>query len=147
MRTDFTEVRATLNAFLTTMEDTLGQLVSDANAQRRELLSLYQRMEDTRADMLELSDIADGAAMVLDGIFEVGHDITSKIALAIDSGREGVPSCNYEDFLDFCDGCGNPILKNEIFTVCDGEMYCPTCADALPDTDTDDQITIDDIDE
>lgn len=149
MRTNFDELRTIAHDFATKMEDTLADMLSVANAQRRELLDLYGRMNATRGDLLEFAEITDELAMVFDGITDAATDVSYKIETAMCDGGNFVPECNYEDLADFCDECGRAITNDEEYTKeAGGFVLCADCHpidedDELDEETDDNQISID----
>jgi hypothetical protein len=110
------------------MEGALTDLLEMANGQRKELLSLYQRMADTRADITEFSEITAEVAETFDAITDVAEDVVRKVDNAIDGGADLTPDCNYEDLADFCDECGRAIINDEDYTEeAGGFVLCADC--------------------
>jgi hypothetical protein len=149
MRTNFDELRTFAHDFAAKMEDTLADMLSVANAQRRELIDLYGRMNATRGDLLEFAEITDELAMVFDGIADAATDVSYKIDTAMSDGNF-VPECNYEDLVDFCDECGRAITNDEEYTEEAGDfVLCANCHPIDEDeeldeeSDDDNQISID----
>jgi hypothetical protein len=129
------------------MEGALTDLLGIANAQRKELLSLYQRMADTQADIKEFSEITAEVAETFDAITDVAEDVVVKVGNAIEGGADLTPECNYEDLAEFCDECGRAITNDEDYTEeAGGFVLCADChpindEDELEDEDGE-QITI-----
>ena len=138
MRTDFTPISNALSALVDTIAGMHRELLDRANAERREALDLYARMQDTYADLSQFGDIVGSAADALCGVSDVADDIGSKVYDAIDGGFPAIPECDYQDFVDFCTACGNTISTNDEFTIIDGEVYETVCAPAINTEETDD---------
>lgn len=127
-RVDFTDIR-------TTMETLVGQigayaegLRNTANEQRKELRELYQRMTDTRDDLLEMGEITDAIAT---DMMKVSAQVCS-VAEKVDDvfgGAEFLPDCDYEKLVDFCSDCGRAISEDDPYDVTDGWVVCADCAD------------------
>ena len=149
MRTNFDELRTIAYDFAAKMEDTLADMLSVANAQRRELIDLYGRMNATRGDLLEFAEITDELAMVFDGVTDAATDVSYKIETAMCDGGNFVPECNYEDLVDFCDECGRAITSDEEYTEeAGGFVLCADCRpidedDELDEETDDNQLSID----
>lgn len=147
-RIDFTSLRESAQSFMASMEGALTDLLGIANGQRKELISLYQRMADTQADIKEFSEITAEVADTFDAITDVAEDVVVKVGNAIEGGADLTPECNYEDLADFCDECGRAITNDEDYTEeAGGFVLCADChpindEDELEDEDGE-QITID----
>jgi hypothetical protein len=124
------------------MEGALTDLLGIANGQRKELISLYQRIADTQADIKEFSDITAEIADTFDTFTDVAEDVAVKIGDAIEGGANLTPDCDYEELVGFCDECGRAITDNEDYTE-DDEGFV-LCANCHPIEDEDgEQITFD----
>ena len=134
-RIDFTSLRESAQSFMASMEGALTDLLGIANAQRKELISLYQRMADTQADIKEFSEITAEVAETFDGITDVAEDVAMKVGNAIEGGADLTPECDYEDLADFCDECGRAITNDEDYTEEAGGFVL--CADCHPINDED----------
>ena len=143
-RIDFTSLRETAHSFMASVEGALTDLLGIANGQRKELLSLYQRMADTQADIKEFSEITTEVAETFDAITDVAEDVAVKVGTAIEGGADLTPDCNYEDLAEFCDECGRAITNDEDYTEEAGGYV--VCADCHPIKDEDDeQITFEEL--
>ena len=143
-RIDFTSLRETAHSFMASVEGALTDLLGIANGQRKELLSLYQRMADTQADIKEFSEITAEVAETFDAITDVAEDVAVKVGTAIEGGADLTPDCNYEDLAEFCDECGRAITNDEDYTEEVGGYV--VCADCHPIKDEDDeQITFEEL--
>jgi hypothetical protein len=71
-------------------------------------------------------------------IEEVCEDVVTKVQNVIENGIDEAPGVNYEDFVGFCQVCGNEVLVGEEYD-CDGDGSF-VCADCL-DTEAE-QMTI-----
>lgn len=137
-RIDFTSLRETAQNFMASMEGTLTDLLGIANAQRKELLSLYQRMAETQADIKEFSEITAEVAETFDAITDVADDVVAKVGNAIEGGADLTPECDYEDLVEFCDECGRAITNDEDYTEEAGGFVL--CADCHPISDEGEEI-------
>ena len=128
--TDFTDIRETLHDLLAALEDTMTDLVGSANAQRKELLALYGRMQATNADLIEFGSIVGEAGTAMLDIEEMCEDVAFKVQNVIEHGIDEAPVVDYEEFAGFCQVCGHEVLVGEEYD-CDGdgELVCADCLD------------------
>lgn len=128
--TDFTNIRTALDNLLAVLDSATADLVGTANEQRKELLALYGRMQATNADLIEFGSMVGevGAAML--DIEELCEDVATKAQNVLEGGIDETPVCNYEEFVGFCDSCGNEILEGEEYSF-DGDngFVCGDCLD------------------
>lgn len=141
MRTDFTNLRETLDNLIAAIECTAADLLDTANQQRRELIELYSRMSATQANISEFGEMMSEAASVFDDISDVCSNTAVKITDAIESGCDRVPECNYEDLVEFCDECGRAIVDGENYDCTAAGWYI--CADHLSAEDDGEQLELD----
>jgi hypothetical protein len=136
--TDFTNIRTALDNLLAVLDSATADLVGTANAQRKELLDLYGRMQETNADLNEFGSMVGevGAAML--DIEELCEDVATKAQNVIEGGLNETPGVNYEDFVGFCETCGNEILAGEEYSYDDDNGF--VCGDCL-NTDAE-QLTL-----
>ena len=126
--TDFTNIREALSNLLTAVEDTAVQLTNEANAQRRELIALYARMHETSKDLCEFGAMIGETGAALLDIEDLCEDVAVKATTAIEGGADCTPSCDYEEFIDFCDECGREIVEGDEYdTEAGGFVICPEC--------------------
>ena len=126
--TDFTNIREALDNLLAVLDSATADLVGTANAQRKELLALYGRMQETNADLIEFGSIVGEAGAAMLDIEEMCEDVASKVQDVIENGINEAPNVNYEDFIGFCDTCGDEILVGEEYSY-DGDngFVCGNC--------------------
>lgn len=123
--TDFTNIRTALNQLITSIEGICSEIRTTANEQRRELIALTARMNDTRKDLGTLADITDEAACTLADISDLCAETHDKIGDVL-AGEE-IPECDYEDFIGYCDSCGAPISVNDKYHELGGYLDCADC--------------------
>ena len=123
--TDFTNIRTAIATLVGSISDLCAGFRADANAQRKELIALTARMNDTRKDLGTLADITDEAACALTDISELCAETHDKIADVL-AGEE-IPECDYEDFVGYCDSCGAPISINDKYHELGGYLDCADC--------------------
>lgn len=141
MRTNFTPITDALASLTSAITEVHQSLLNKANAERVEALVLFAKMRETHEDMETFAGIVGAAASELAGIEEVAVDVTAKVYDAIETAD--FPECDYEEFVDFCDGCGKAITYNEEYDVTvDGEHYCAGCR-----VDEDEDLDEDETDE
>ena len=128
--TDFTNIREALDNLLTVLDSAVADLVGTANEQRRELLGLYGRMQATQADLHELGSMMGDAGSAMLDLEELCEDVDAKMQGVIDGGIEETPVCDFEDFVGFCETCGDEILVGEEYSF-DGDngFVCGDCLD------------------
>lgn len=129
--TDFTNIREALDNLLTVLDNATADLVGTANAQRKELLALYGRMQATNADLLEFGSMVGEAGAAMLDIEELCEDVVSKVQNVIEGGIDETPNVDYEDFVGFCETCGGEILVGEECSFDGGNGFvCVDCLDA-----------------
>lgn len=128
--TDFTNIREALDNLLTVLDSAVADLVGTANEQKRELLGLYGRMQATQADLHELGSVMGDAGSAMLDLEELCEDVGAKMHGVIDGGIEETPVCDFEDFVGFCETCGDEILVGEEYSF-DGDngFVCGDCLD------------------
>lgn len=128
--TDFTNIRTALDNLLAVLDSATIDLVGTANAQRKELLDLYGRMQETNTDLVEFGSIVGEAGAAMLNIEEMCEDVASKVQSVLEGGIDETPVANYEDFVGFCETCGNEILVSDEYDHDeDGELVCGDCLD------------------
>lgn len=126
--TDFTNIREALDNLLTALDSATADLVGTANEQRKELLDLYGRMQATNADLHEFGSMVGEAGAAMLDIEEMCEDVAFKVQNVLEGGIDETPIVNYEDFVGFCETCGDEILVGEEYSY-DGEngFVCGDC--------------------
>jgi hypothetical protein len=127
MKTDFTSLRNSIDSLVAVVENTCLSLIKEANEQRKELLYLHARMEDTREDLIEFGAIMDDLSVSCDSICYLCDDVTDKVTDALEGGMEMVPTCDYEELVGFCAECGDSIVEGETYDVTDDGYICDAC--------------------
>lgn len=138
MRTDFTPITNALESLVSAISIVHNDLLAKANAERVEALVLFAKMRETHDDLATLGAIVNDAATQLNAIEEVATDISEKVFDAIDTAE--FPEVDYEDFIAFCDSCGESISQDTNYVKDDGYWYCEDCAEALNDEDNDEPV-------
>ena len=128
--TDFTNIREALDNLLTALDSATADLVGTANEQRKELLALYGRMQATNADLHEFGSMVGEAGAAMLDIEEMCEDVAFKVQNVLEGGIDETPATNYEDFVGFCETCGDEILVGEEYSY-DGDgddgFVCGDC--------------------
>ena len=134
MKHDFSDLREAMRHLAETFETAMHEMMNEANAQRRELIDLHQRMYDTNMSLHNLAEIAgEGADMFIE-IDEACSDVAEKAELVCRDMLDSVPVHNYEEFVDFCAECGGEILVDHDYDIDEnGNSVCVFCA--KPDED------------
>lgn len=149
MRTDFTPMNEALSALADAINATHEQLTQKANAERVQLMVLYANMRDTHADMKLFGEMMTSTAQTLAYAGAASNEYAKLIESVIDGGNDAIPECDYEEFVDFCDGCGKTVTVNDTYKLGEGECYC---ADCIPDEEDEEdeeeeeQLSIDNVD-
>ena len=128
--TNFTNIREALDNLLAVLDSATADLVGTANAQRKELLALYGRMQATNADLIEFGSMVGEAGAAMLDIEEMCEDVATKVQNVIENGIDEAPIVNYEDFVGFCETCGDEIMVGEEYSY-DGDngFVCGSCLD------------------
>ena len=128
--TDFTNIREALDNLLAVLDSATADLVGTANEQRKELLALYGRMQATNADLIEFGSMVGEAGAAMLGIEEMCEDVATKVQNVLEGGIDETPIVNYEDFVGFCETCGDEIMVGEEYSY-DGDngFVCGSCLD------------------
>ena len=124
MRTDFTNIASTLNTLASAIAEMQAGLLAQANAEREEALALRARMCDTAADIRELTGMVSGLTAQFMDIEETNEELVAKVNGSIFGD---IPECPYEDFVGFCEYCGETITKNSQYANEDGMLVCLDC--------------------
>ena len=134
---NFTNVHNALSALLEEIKLAQRELLFQANAERQELLGLYERMHGTHNNLKELGSMSTEASLVLNEIGSTSDTYASFVNDVIEDGYDAVPECNYEDFVGFCSECGETITKAAHYVETeDAELLCANCTDSKADTET-----------
>ena len=129
MRTDFTPITNAVQSLIEVITNTHAEMLAEANEQRRELLALHDRMRDTLSDMSQFSRVMRDTANQIEGVAVVSEDLADLVTSTILGSFEDVPTCNYEEFVGYCDMCGETISTNDVHTVGEyDELVCAECA-------------------
>jgi hypothetical protein len=139
-RTNFTPIHEAFASLTETIAQVHSELLAKANAEREEALALYARMQETHADLVELNSMIGNAAAALNEIDGVAADIGAKVFDVLVDGFDKLPVCDYEDFVGFCDGCGEEVTYDEAYALVDGELYHKEC-EPIEDEMEDETVT------
>ena len=115
-RIDFTAIHEATASFCNAMAEFKKDLFDAANAQRKELLGLYQRMTNTQADIEEFGSVMNEVAETLGKVADECEDISEKIDMAIIDGFDSVPAGSYEVYIDTCEVCGQDVTAEQEYT-------------------------------
>jgi hypothetical protein len=124
--TDFTNLRTALDNLIAEVAVATKDIIADANSLRREYLGIQERMHENRIDLINFADIVGHTSDCLDVLAGDALDVADLVADVLLEGE--APTCNYEDFVDYCDACGDTIAKGDDYTK-DGDGYlCHSCS-------------------
>ena len=146
--TNYTTILTSVKDALTTAVDTIKSaqkaLFEQANTEKANLIKLLGEMAETKAAIGTLGDICGDAGDALITISDDQLEVADKISNVIDFND--IPYAGYQNFVEFCDECGDEILVGEKYDT-DGKGYfkCANCiaqeaADAKAET-TDEETT------
>jgi hypothetical protein len=135
-RLDLTTLTQNLNALSVSMNEVLNALLTDANDQRKELLSLHTRMAENRADLAEVAGLAYQFADIMELVGARCEDVAGKAKDAVETGD--IPTVDYEHFMGWCDVCGAEVTADTDWAVLDEDhvLLCADCNHAANETDT-----------
>ena len=120
MRIDFTNFESAIKTFTDEALNLQKQLFEQANAQRLELLAIYQALNDSAADITKLGDMMDEMAGNLLDVRDTCEHVVEKIEGALDFGYDQVPQCSFQHYVDTCEVCGLDIMVDQEYT--EGEL-------------------------
>lgn len=123
---DFTNLRTALDNLVAEVAVATKEIVADANALRREYLDIQRRMSENRIDLINFADIVGHTADCLDVLAGDAIDVADLVADVLLEGE--APTCNYEDFVGYCDACGDTIAKGDDYTSDDDGYLCHSCS-------------------
>jgi hypothetical protein len=142
-RIDFITIHEAATSFCNAMAEFKKDLFEAANAQRKELLSLYRRMSNTQADIEEFGSVMNEVAETLGKVADECEDISEKIDMAIIDGFDSVPEGSYEVYVDTCEVCGQDVTAEQEYT--EGEfgyvhVHCLASAGEAQVTDENEDV-------
>ena len=125
----YTAIMTAFEEFMNTIREEYAKNIAESNAQAEEARNLIARIQHTIAKHEELQSItrAIGEQMTTTAI---GMDsVTSNIKSALNDLYDGaVPECAVEEFVGYCDQCGDELtITNEGVKVEDA-VLCAECA-------------------
>ena len=145
MRTNFTSLRESLAQLVSDMNDTMQQIMENANEKRAQLLAIYGELFDAAADLTEFGTIVGETAMALADIEEASLECAGVVADVV-SGVEDIPTCDFEKFVGWCDTCGGCIVDGEEYTeAAAGWLTCENCLHANDPVDEVDEDETDEV--
>lgn len=124
--TDFTNLRTALDNLVSEVAVATKDIIADANTLRKEYIDIQHRMSENRADLIEFADIVGHTADCLEVLAGDALDVADLVADVLLEGD--VPECNYEDFVGYCDACGDTIVKGSDYTSDDNGYLCHSCS-------------------
>lgn len=118
-------------------------LLNQANTEKAALLALLAEIRETRETTILFGDVVGEAGHALLDAADFSYDVAGKMSYITDNIQE-IPVAGYQDFVEFCDQCGEEITVNDQFTIENGEFVCAKC---LGDEDEDVEDAEDDIED
>ena len=123
---DFTNLRTALDNLVSEVAVATKEIIADANTLRREYLDIQERMHENRNDLINFADLVGHTSDCLDVLAGDALDVADLVADVLLEGE--APTCNYEDFVGYCDACGTTIKKGDEYVVEDDAHLCADCA-------------------
>ena len=123
---DFTNLRTALDNLVSEVAAFTKDIVADANTLRREYIDIQHRMSENRIDLINFADIVAHTSDCLDVLAGDALDVADLVADVLLDGE--APTCNYEDFVGFCDVCGDTIAEGDDYTSDDDSYLCHSCS-------------------
>ena len=133
MRPNFDTINELFATALGTLSKAADELIHEANSQRRELIGLFNRMNETKHDLHDLGNVLEKAGNALYELGEKCHDIGDKVNETLECGAERLPEIDYENVEDYCNVCGGVIAHGDEYDVSDGNWV--VCSHCTVDTD------------
>jgi hypothetical protein len=132
--TILTSVKDALNTAVDTIKSAQKALYEQANTEKYNLIKLLQEMAETKAAIGTLGTICGDAGDALLTLSDGQLEVVDKISNVIDFND--IPCAAYQEFVEFCDECGDEILVGEEYDT-DGKGYfkCANCI-AMEEEDT-----------
>ena len=127
--TDFTSLRESIAALTTAITSTYADILHTTNDHKEQLASIYQALNEDRADLLEFGKMLGDLADVLDATNDNCQDIAVKVTTTIMEGMSYLPESKYEEFVEYCDNCGSEIRVGDEYRHDGADWY--TCAECL----------------
>ena len=134
-KTLITSVKDALAEAIKTISTVQVALLNQANTEKAALLALLAEIRETRETTILFGDVVGEAGNALLDAADFSYDIAGKMSYITDNIQE-IPVAGYQDFVEFCDQCGEEITVNDQFTINNGEFVCAKC---LGDEDTEDE--------
>ena len=122
---DFTNLRTALDNLVAEVAVATKEIIADANTLRREYLDIQKRMHENRNDLINFADLVGHTSDCLDVLAGDALDVADLVADVLLEGE--APTCNYEDFVGYCDACGDTIAKGDDYTSDDDGYLCHSC--------------------
>ena len=123
---DFTNLRTALDNLVSEVAVATNGIIADANTLRKEYIDVQYRMNENRIDLINFADIVGHTADCLEVLAGDAIDVADLVADVLLEGD--VPECNYEDFVGYCDACGDTIAKGSDYTSDDNGYLCHSCS-------------------
>jgi hypothetical protein len=123
---DFTNIHTALDNLVAEVAAFTKDIIADANTLRKEYLDVQHRMEENRVDLIEFADLVGHTADCLEVLAGDALDVADLVADVLLEGE--APTCNYEDFVTYCDACGNTIAKGDDYTNDEDSYLCHSCS-------------------
>lgn len=132
MNTIYTTIRKLFDSALSEVVALNTNLLTRANTERTEMLSLIARMRATQADIRMLGNVCSEMAAELSDIYCESNDIVNKIGDALDEPTALCPETPYENLVGFCTDCGREVTYEDVGYQYDPEDDSVICGDCVP---------------
>jgi hypothetical protein len=123
---DFTNLRTALDNLVAEVAVATKEIITDANTLRKEYIDIQYRMNENRIDLINFADIVGHTADCLDVLAGDAIDVADLVADVLLEGE--APTCDYENFVAYCDACGDTIAKGDDYTSDNDSYLCHSCS-------------------
>ena len=133
MNTLTTTLRKAFDSILSELVAAQHDLFARANTERHEMLALVARMTETRNELRDLNVLYAEFSEELTELAADAVDIADKISDTLENPIDFCPTCNYEDFVGWCDECGAEIACDNAYEY-DEATDTLLCSQCMPQT-------------
>lgn len=138
-------LRDQMNALTNTLNEGMKNLFAEANAHKASLIALLAAIRANKQEINDFAAIVADTAEIMQGIVETCDDVADKI-VEVEDNFDFLPSTPYENFIGYCDDCGEEIAANTKYEE-DGEyIFCEKCCaeESVDEDEDEDEATEED---